>query len=62
MIQRNRSACKNVKIFTHHIGSKGALRRGTVVFFNNNNNNSVIGGGRVFLNTLLVQEIILVLE
>jgi hypothetical protein len=29
MIQRNRSACKNVKIFTHHIGSKGVPRRGT---------------------------------
>jgi hypothetical protein len=32
MIQRNRSACKNVKIFTPHIGSKGAPRRGTVFF------------------------------
>jgi hypothetical protein len=48
MIQRNRSACKDVKIFIHHIGSKGAPRRGTVFFrgtntksreVSNNNNN-----------------------
>jgi hypothetical protein len=29
MIQRNRSACKHLKIFTHNTGSKGAPRRGT---------------------------------
>jgi hypothetical protein len=29
MIQRDRSACKYVEIFTHRVGSKGAPRGGT---------------------------------
>jgi hypothetical protein len=29
MIERNRSDCTYVEIFTHHVGSIGAPRRGT---------------------------------
>jgi hypothetical protein len=30
MMERNRSDCKYVEIFTHHVGSLGAPSRGTV--------------------------------
>jgi hypothetical protein len=32
MIERSRSDCEGVEIFTHRVGSIGASRRGTVFF------------------------------
>jgi hypothetical protein len=32
MTERNRSDCKYVEIFSHHVGSIGAPSRGTVIF------------------------------